>query len=587
MNAVGRASLKRMTVLAPWKILLLLTGAYLALTVFYFQANYMNHLGGRIAGVDSVYYYAYLRSIVFDGDLDFANELKRLTPPGYQPGERTATGLTPNVFSVGPAILWSPFFLAAHAIVRSRAGPDSKKRTDGYEYIYQSFVYIGNSLYGLFAVWLIALLLLRLGFHSLTALLGALAVLGASQLTYYLWSMTALSHNVSVFAVTLFLLCWLRSGSSPVTALAAALMLLTRTQNAVFLLLPVLSECTALFNTPSESRLPVFVLLRRYAVFAGVLLLGFLPQMIAWKILYGSFLTLPQGGGFLHLSQPALFQTMFSLRNGLFSSHPILLVGLCGLLFFKAPASGRFPRPALLVIFGAVLYLNASVGDWWAGWSFGNRRFISLLPIFTIGLCTLIELLATARSGRIVVLILTLFFSAWNQIHLYQYQRGLIPRGGRATFSEFFTDKFRVRSVRQARHLLYHGMLRFGKQGSAQDLHQHVSEAVRLHKSHRFVYVPIAYLCARGFSGYDCLPALERWRSEDPGSVPAILVRLEYNRRQGKPIDSALAAQLPRNWSKHALLALLAGDRSILEVDFVRKLLRKELRRTADRLDAL
>ena len=59
---------------------------------------------------DSVSSFAWLRSAYFDRDLDFANEWAHwglLEPP------RTETGLRRNVHSVGPALLWSPFYAAA------------------------------------------------------------------------------------------------------------------------------------------------------------------------------------------------------------------------------------------------------------------------------------------------------------------------------------------------------------------------------------------------------------------------------------------------------------------------------------------
>ena len=48
---------------------------------------------------DSGAYFAYLRSAVFDGDLDFANEWEKW---GWEEGRRTSTGLVHNAQSVGP-----------------------------------------------------------------------------------------------------------------------------------------------------------------------------------------------------------------------------------------------------------------------------------------------------------------------------------------------------------------------------------------------------------------------------------------------------------------------------------------------------
>ena len=61
---------------------------------------------------DSGAYFAYLRSLVFDGDLDFANEWGHW---GWERGRRTRTGMVRNGQSVGPAVLWSPAYSATHA----------------------------------------------------------------------------------------------------------------------------------------------------------------------------------------------------------------------------------------------------------------------------------------------------------------------------------------------------------------------------------------------------------------------------------------------------------------------------------------
>src|SRR3954469_6496866 len=66
-------------------------------------------------------YYAWLRSPVIDHDLQFGDEFARgdpaflqtvFAPDGsYLPGMITETGYLRDQWSVGPAVLWAPFFL--------------------------------------------------------------------------------------------------------------------------------------------------------------------------------------------------------------------------------------------------------------------------------------------------------------------------------------------------------------------------------------------------------------------------------------------------------------------------------------------
>jgi len=67
-----------------------------------------------IHGFDTVAYYSWLRSAVIDGNLQMSDEF---THYGYGAERGTApTGYTYNEWAVGSAVLWSPFFLAAHGI---------------------------------------------------------------------------------------------------------------------------------------------------------------------------------------------------------------------------------------------------------------------------------------------------------------------------------------------------------------------------------------------------------------------------------------------------------------------------------------
>ena len=66
---------------------------------------------------DTGSYFVYLRSLAFDHDLDFANDWTLLRQPPAA-SLRTVTGHVSNMQTVGPALLWSPFYLMAHAYVR-------------------------------------------------------------------------------------------------------------------------------------------------------------------------------------------------------------------------------------------------------------------------------------------------------------------------------------------------------------------------------------------------------------------------------------------------------------------------------------
>ncbi|MBW1787225.1 MAG: hypothetical protein JRK53_11505 [Deltaproteobacteria bacterium] len=421
----------------PVHLLAAVIAGYLILTLIFGFLGYLKRPDNRIKPVDSVYYFAYLRSGLMDGDLDFHNELERFYPKGNN--SLTPRGLPTNPFSIGPAIFWAPFFVLAHGLTLLFQMLGATVKADGYSGLYQLFVYIGNSLYGVAGLCLTALIL-RMYVSRMAALLACLGVLFVSQMTYYFWSFTATSHNVSFFSTALYLYLFLKYGPTRWTAVAAALMVLARWQNAIFLI-PVVFHFIRYFPKRGDLEgIDRKSYLKKYAVSVGMLCLAILPQPLVWWVLYGAPFLIPQGPGFVDLTQLHVVSALFSLRHGLFTWHPLLLIGLAGLLLLWK--RDRLLCLSLLAVIVLQTLLNASIEDWWAGWSFGNRRFISLLPLFALGTGLVLDKLK--RGGLIAGALLILMLGIWNQLFIYQYMHGLIPRGKTISFQQLVTDKFRL-----------------------------------------------------------------------------------------------------------------------------------------------
>src|SRR5512132_3781197 len=95
-------------------------------------------------------YYAWLASSVVDHDLDFRNQYRHadalfrnfhIDAAGQpQPDQLTVTGRVSDQWAVGPAVLWAPWFLTAHAVVKA-GGMDPQ---DGYAPIYRRAVATGS-----------------------------------------------------------------------------------------------------------------------------------------------------------------------------------------------------------------------------------------------------------------------------------------------------------------------------------------------------------------------------------------------------------------------------------------------------------
>src|SRR5487761_962685 len=95
---------------------------------------------------DGVGYYAYARSLIVGHNLDFApdwlaaNEsfrLGRVDSDGHlKPSEYTPTGHLDNHFTIGPAIMWSPFMFAAHVAVLGADRLGAHIPADGFSWPY-------------------------------------------------------------------------------------------------------------------------------------------------------------------------------------------------------------------------------------------------------------------------------------------------------------------------------------------------------------------------------------------------------------------------------------------------------------------
>ncbi len=387
--------------------------------------------GGRLGG-DGLGYYVYTRSLVKDGDLDFTNEYTH-----YGWSERgdirvpTKTGLRRSIFAVGPGLVSIPFFLIGEAVGRAQALAGAAVDLSGYGDVHVHAVGLGGFLFG-FAAVLLTHALLRRHFAESVALLAALLLWLGTFLHWYMTQQPIMSHVSSACGAALVLLVWDKGRVARPAAGYALLGLLLgfamclRWQNGVLLLLPAIE----LVRRAVREGLPWPKATRCGALLALGTLVGVSPQMIAWKILYGVFVlpAPPHGADFLRLDHPFVLNTLFSSRHGLLSWTPVLWAGFLGFLplLKRKPALALPLLPPLLVM----TYVNMCSGDWWAGGSFSNRRFDSLLPMLALGIAATIEAFrrAVGRRPELALAGLALPLVVWNGALVEQVRRGLVPR---------------------------------------------------------------------------------------------------------------------------------------------------------------
>jgi len=351
-----------------------------------------------------------------------------------------------HYFSIGPALLSSFFYLIVYIFrhILELIGINfSGSYLDFLPYLLS--YNLASAFYGM--IGLILSYKIAIKFFSKNASFWAtLGIwLGSSAINYFYFE-ASFSHTFTLFSVSLFFYYWLNTLNKRTSyqwfflGLLGGLMMLTRWQEAVFLLIPFVELVCIFF---SRIKLNFFGKIQKGLFFIIGAILAFSPQIIVWKIVSGTWLTIPQGKDFLDLLHPHFLLVLFSSKHGLFTWTPIILVSILGIYFLYQ----KEKRLALALIFGFVLILctNSFIVDWAGGdFCFGQRRFIDCSVIFILGLAGLYDYLSKKGLEK-VYKIFTLLIIIWNILLLVQYRAHIInPDTGYIVWLTMIKNQFTV-----------------------------------------------------------------------------------------------------------------------------------------------
>ena len=418
---------------------------------------------------DGVGYYAYAQSLVIDHNLRFEDDW-RVANPGFLqervdangrllPEEYTVTGHLRNHFSIGPTILWAPFLGLTHAAVILADSLGAQIPADGYARPYLASMAMATILYGFLGL-LMAFDLARRYAGDTWAFLATLGIWFASSLPVYMYFNPAWSHAHSAFSVTLFLWYWQRTREERtlrqwiVLGLTAGLMMNVYYPNAIVMIVPAI-EALADYRR-AQSPACWGDLLQRHVCFLGIALVALLPTFLTrWAVFGNAF-----ESGYPPLKEwnwtsPVWLSLLFSADHGLLSWTPVLIPAFVGL--FWTWRKDSLLGGGLLLSVLAYAYFISSYPDWDGLSSFGNRFFISLTPIFVIGLAVALEHFAQLwkRPGSDVVLVgaLLALLSLWNAGFIFQWGTQMIPARGPISWAEMTHNQVAVVPTRIASDL--------------------------------------------------------------------------------------------------------------------------------------
>lgn len=373
---------------------------------------------------DAVSYYAYARSAIFDGDLHFANDYQLSYPTAGDQfvskeldQKLTSTGLVENLFAIGAPLLWLPWL----AVLRL-AAPfllSAEGSFSGYERFFVGNLAAFSAILGFLAI-LISYHVARLVTNRKLALAAAVTLMFTTPLIFYQFRDPLYSHAASAFTVALCVLVWIRQterlGSSwQALGLGALIGLagLVRWQNLTYLLLPLLSTLFIWLKNPAKKDVREWGRALFYLFLTGTAALCvFSLQLAVWRVLYGSFITIPQGDSFLSSGPIYLVPFLFSPFRGVLFWMPVFFLALTGLIALSK-SNTRVGVPLLVMLLLALL-INGSLRDWFAGAGFGPRRLTSEFVILLVGYAAFLRLLPhRVRTWAAVILGLALAFQQW------------------------------------------------------------------------------------------------------------------------------------------------------------------------------
>ena len=382
---------------------------------------------------DGVIYFSQLRSVLFDGDLDVAAEFAALGQPP-RPS---------HVVPIGPTFVWLPLYVCVMAVDRLASGIGLADRT---ALAGLSLPYVRAALVSSFAIGAAGLFVLhmrlRQEFAPGVACAASALLFAATPLVWYMVYEPSMTHAASFGFAALFVVAAARFTHVDMRPLHGVVLgallgmaVMTRPQEAIFALFPALLLLAT--RDPFAARARAALRLATWALVGITPFLGL--QAIHSAILLGreQFSLGGGGNGYLDFFNSRWADTLWSSWHGFFSWTP--LAYLAFLAMFAYARRQRGWALAAIVIVLLMAWVNGSTADWAAGWSFGGRRFISVLAVLGPGIALIIH--GLTRRPVVALSIVGGLAIAWNQLLLVQRARGMLSADEPVSFAQIIRQQ--------------------------------------------------------------------------------------------------------------------------------------------------
>ena len=439
----------------PRRLLWFAWAAGFAVCLFMWWAKLHEQAEGRtrplINGWDDNHYFAYVHSLCFDGDLDLRNEFefntrfyvnghvaqrfgKALDPATFSPA-----GRPPCRYPIGTALLAQPFAFAARgaAAVWESA---TAQRVSSYSPAFM-FAFAASGIAAGFAGIALAAAMLRRFYTRRTAIAAVIAGTAGLSIGYYIWIQPTMSHAAAFLTLTAFSGASLRWARETVMGNRATALRWAAIAGATFgvtcmvrtnLLMAgpvplILLWAVARDTSPAQRRITANTLMLSALAGCAATFIAFIPQFLAWKSLFGSYLVFSYAKVNRIYPWPRhALDVLLTGWNSLFEWTPLAVFAVAGMV---RAASRRNPLAwAGIYLFTVTTLIYGSWNVYWLGHSYGARGFADMSLYFFLGIAEFLHWFsspALPRAARILAKGAVVLLVWWNFCQAVAYEAGI------------------------------------------------------------------------------------------------------------------------------------------------------------------
>ena len=401
---------------------------FMICSVFSLKRWSMAETPQKIINWDVTSYYSYLPAIFIYHDITF-EFIKNYPEKNFGEKHEFFYQTAPNgskvaKFTMGTAIMYTPFFLIAHLSAHL-----FHYEANGFSIPYEFFLAISSLFYLLIGLIFLRKLLL-LFFNEVATSITLISIILGTNLYYYSTSEPAMSHAYSFSLVSIFLYQFIKWYENPnykksiLIGLLFGVIVLIRPVNCIILIFPLLYGIYS--KRTFIDKLNILTSNRKHVVIAAFSnFLVFIPQLFYWKYLTGHWLFYSYLNETFYFNHPHILSGLFSYRNGWLTYTPIMIFAFVGMIFLlKKHKNIILPALFFLLI---NIYVAYSWWTWWYGGSFGSRPMIDTYPIMALPIAALFQtVLNKSKFISISLIIIVAAFIGLNLFQSFQKRTGII-----------------------------------------------------------------------------------------------------------------------------------------------------------------